>query len=100
MRLRGGAQPHASRRPPPGRIAARRRSDAGVGCMRCELIVRTRGGKGLSVLIQDEGDPGNRITTKCVCEAALSLMHPDDRLPGASPRGGVLTPALGACVVS
>ena len=65
------------------------------GWMRCEVIARTNDGKRVSVLIQDEGDPGNRITTKCVCEAALSLMHADDRLPGGSARGGVLTPATG-----
>jgi len=63
------------------------------GWMRCEVIGRTDDGKRFSVLIQDDGDPGNRITTKCVCEAALSLLRAEDRLPGASARGGVLTPA-------
>jgi short subunit dehydrogenase-like uncharacterized protein len=65
------------------------------GWMRCEVIGRTDDGKRFSVLIQDDGDPGNRITTKCVCEAALSLLRAEDQLPGGSARGGVLTPAMG-----
>src|ERR1700720_2130476 len=44
---------------------------------------------------RDVGDPGNRITTKCLCEAALSILCAEDRLPGGSARGGVLTPATG-----
>jgi short subunit dehydrogenase-like uncharacterized protein len=65
------------------------------GWMRCEVIGRTDDGKRVSVLIQDQGDPGNRITTKCVGEAALSLLRAEVRLPGAPTRGGVLTPAMG-----
>jgi short subunit dehydrogenase-like uncharacterized protein len=65
------------------------------GWMRCEVIGKTDDGKKVSVLIQDVGDPGNRITTKCVCEAALSIVRAKDRLPGGSARGGVLTPATG-----
>jgi hypothetical protein len=33
------------------------------GWMRCEVTGRTDDGKRVSVLIQDDGDPGNRITT-------------------------------------
>jgi short subunit dehydrogenase-like uncharacterized protein len=65
------------------------------GWMRCEVIGRTDIGKKLGVLIRDVGDPGNRITTKCLCEAALSILCAEDRLPGGSARGGVLTPATG-----
>jgi short subunit dehydrogenase-like uncharacterized protein len=65
------------------------------GWMRCEVIGKTDSGKKLGVLIRDVGDPGNRITTKSVCEAALSIVRAEDRLPGGSARGGVLTPATG-----
>jgi short subunit dehydrogenase-like uncharacterized protein len=65
------------------------------GWMRCEVIGKTDDGKRVGVLIRDVGDPGNRITTKCVCEAALSIVRAEDRLPGGSARGGVLTPATG-----
>ena len=64
------------------------------GWMRCEVIGKTDSGKKLGVLIRDVGDPGNRITTKCVGEAALSIVRAEDRLPGSA-RGGVLTPATG-----
>jgi short subunit dehydrogenase-like uncharacterized protein len=37
--------------------------------------------------IADRGDPGNRATTKFVCEAALLLAE------GGGQGGGVLTPA-------
>jgi short subunit dehydrogenase-like uncharacterized protein len=65
------------------------------GWMRCELIGKSDVGKRVTVVIHDVGDPGNRITTKCVCEAALSIVRAKDRLPGGSARGGVLTPAMG-----
>ena len=79
--------------PPPGQGPSDRTMTKGWMC--CEVIGRTDDGKRVSVLVQDDGDPGNRITTKCVCEAALSLVRAEDRLPGGSARGGVLTPAMG-----
>jgi short subunit dehydrogenase-like uncharacterized protein len=48
-----------------------------------------------SALICDRGDPGNRVTVKCLCESALSLLSNHDALPGGYERGGVLTPATG-----
>jgi short subunit dehydrogenase-like uncharacterized protein len=45
--------------------------------------------------IADRGDPGNRATTKFVCEAALCLALEWDKLPGDKHHGGVLTPASG-----
>ena len=38
------------------------------------------------------GDPANRITVKCVCEAALAIACGGDDLPRL---GGVLTPSIG-----
>jgi short subunit dehydrogenase-like uncharacterized protein len=44
-------------------------------------------------LISDKGDPGNRVTVKCICESALALALDRDHLPGAPGRAGLLTPA-------
>jgi short subunit dehydrogenase-like uncharacterized protein len=43
----------------------------------------------------DQGDPGNRATTKMVCTAALTLLQDPEGLPGGVQGGGVLTPASG-----
>ena len=59
------------------------------GHFRCELFARSAAGHTLRGVIADRGDPGNRATTKMVCEAALALAgdaQDDDE-------GGVLTPA-------
>jgi short subunit dehydrogenase-like uncharacterized protein len=61
------------------------------GWFRCEFLGHASDGRTAQVLIADKGDPGNRITVKCVCESALALAL-DPVLPG---RGGVLTPATG-----
>jgi short subunit dehydrogenase-like uncharacterized protein len=52
--------------------------------------------------IAGRGDPGNRATTKMVCEAALCLALQLDDLPGGPAKGGLLTPAsgLGAVLVA
>lgn len=42
--------------------------------------------------LEGKGDPGNRITVKCVCESALLLVLGEERPPG-SLAGGMLTPA-------
>jgi short subunit dehydrogenase-like uncharacterized protein len=65
------------------------------GWMHCEVIGKTDDGNRIGVIIEDVGDPGNRITTKCVCEAALSIVCAETNLPGGLARGGVLTPATG-----
>ncbi len=44
-------------------------------------------------VVSDQGDPGNRATTKMVCESALALACDTLLLPGGTERGGVLTPA-------
>jgi short subunit dehydrogenase-like uncharacterized protein len=67
------------------------------GSFRCELVGRTANGKLARVTMADKGDPGNRATTKMVCESALALVHQAADQPGAAEgthgRGGVLTPA-------
>lgn len=65
------------------------------GSFRCELIGRSASGGVLRGRVADEGDPGNRATTKMVCEAALCLALDTDKLPGGAGYGGVLTPAAG-----
>lgn len=65
------------------------------GSFRCELVGETASGHLLRARITDHGDPGNRATTKMVCESALALANSDQDLPGGERRGGVLTPASG-----
>lgn len=65
------------------------------GSFRCELVAQSTNGKFLRGRVADQGDPGNRATTKMVCEAALSLALDFEQLPGGASCGGVLTPATG-----
>jgi short subunit dehydrogenase-like uncharacterized protein len=46
------------------------------------------------VMVSDKGDPGNRATTKMVCESALALALNLSDLSGGRARGGVITPAF------
>lgn len=79
--------------PPPGSGPAETTLDN--GWFRCELIGQTHDGRRVHGLIADQGDPGNRVTVKCLCESALSLALQADELPGGPTRGGLLTPAAG-----
>jgi short subunit dehydrogenase-like uncharacterized protein len=63
------------------------------GGFRCELVATGERGTVQRGRIADRGDPGNRATTKMVCEAALALALDGERLPHAGSLGGVLTPA-------
>lgn len=60
------------------------------GWFRCELVGRASDGRKARALIADHGDPGNRVTVKCLCESALALAL--DELPA---RAGFLTPSTG-----
>jgi short subunit dehydrogenase-like uncharacterized protein len=77
--------------PAPGQGPSQRSMDG--GSFRCELVGRGVGGAVVRGLVADSGDPGNRATTKFVCEAALALARDGDSLPGGAGFGGVLTPA-------
>ena len=77
--------------PAPGQGPSQRSMDG--GSFRCELVGRGVGGAIVRGLIADRGDPGNRATTKFVCESALALACDGDSLPGGAGFGGVLTPA-------
>ncbi len=63
------------------------------GSFRCELVGSSGTGQRLRGRVSDQGDPGNRATTKMVCESALCLALEPARLPGGADFGGVLTPA-------
>lgn len=66
------------------------------GSYRCELMAKSASGKVVRGRIADRGDPGNRATTRMVCEAALCLALQFDELPNAElVAGGFLTPASG-----
>lgn len=60
------------------------------GWFRCELFGRASNGRTAQGTVSDHGDPGNRVTVKCLCESALALAL--DQLPA---RAGVLTPSTG-----
>ena len=85
--------------PRPGEGPSAERMDGGA--FRCDFVTRSVNGIHLRGQVSDQGDPGNRATTKMVCEAALALALDGAQLPGGPGLGGVLTPAsgLGAVLV-
>jgi short subunit dehydrogenase-like uncharacterized protein len=65
------------------------------GFFQCEFIARTKSGASVRGILKGQGDPGNRITVKCLCESAFVLAL-CDASQGAQPAmGGVLTPVTG-----
>lgn len=72
--------------PAPGEGPSQRTMDH--GWFRCEFFGKASSGRTAQGVISDTGDPGNRVTVKCLCESALALAL--DQLPD---RAGVLTPA-------
>jgi len=79
--------------PAPGDGPSEARMDG--GSFTCEWVGLSASGHRVSGVIADQGDPGNRATTKMVCESALALALQLDDLPGGRKFGGVLTPASG-----
>jgi len=65
------------------------------GSFRCQWVGRSASGKVVRGFIAERGDPGNRATTKMLCESALAIALQLDDLPGGRSFGGVLTPASG-----
>jgi short subunit dehydrogenase-like uncharacterized protein len=74
------------------------------GFFECEFVAAAKSGKRARGFFKGQGDAGNRITVKCLCESAFVLAQPQtsssttDIAPFA---GGVLTPvtALGQALV-
>ena len=93
VKLPGVKQVTEKLMPGPGRGPSE--SAMNNGSYRCELVAKSASGKVLRGKIADSGDPGNRATTKMVCEAALCLALQFDELPQAAGQGGFLTPASG-----
>ena len=65
------------------------------GSFRARWIGESASGHQVRGVIADQGDPGNRATTKMLCESALCLALQRDELPGGPEHGGLLTPASG-----
>jgi short subunit dehydrogenase-like uncharacterized protein len=65
------------------------------GSFRCQWVGASASGKQVRGVVADQGDPGNRATTKMLCESALALALQLDELPGGRQHGGLLTPMSG-----
>lgn len=72
--------------PAPGEGPSEAQMDGGF--FRCDLVAHTASGHELRARVADQGDPGNRATTKFVCESALALLQGPVDGPA-----GVMTPA-------
>lgn len=78
--------------PKPGQGPSIRAMDN--GSFLCQLMGKSAQGQEVRAVLSDKGDPGNRATTKMVCESALALALDTAVLPGGEQRGGVITPAF------
>ena len=79
--------------PPPGAGPSEASMDG--GSFRALWVGHSASGKMVRGRVADKGDPGNRATTKMLCESALALALQFDALPGGRKQGGLLTPASG-----
>ncbi len=79
--------------PPPGAGPSEASMDG--GSFRCQWVGKSAAGHTVRGVIADQGDPGNRATTKMLCESALALALQLDELPGGRQYGGLLTPTSG-----
>ncbi len=79
--------------PGPGSGPSERSMDN--GWFRCELVGKSPTGNEVRARITGQGDPGNRATTRFVCEAALCLALQAPKLPSGMQQAGILTPASG-----
>ncbi len=97
MRLKGGRALARLMAVPAGQGPSERTMDRGA--FRCELVGKSAGSTVVRGRVAGQGDPGNRATTKFVCESALALALQAGDLPGGTRSGGVLTPASGLGMV-
>jgi short subunit dehydrogenase-like uncharacterized protein len=79
--------------PQPGRGPSEKSMNS--GWFKCDLVATAADGRKMFGRVSDHGDPGNRVTVKCVCESAFALVVDTGELPGGETRGGILTPASG-----
>jgi short subunit dehydrogenase-like uncharacterized protein len=66
------------------------------GFFECEFVATAKSGRRVRGIFKGQGDAGNRITVKCLCESAFVLAQSDFKSPAVKPfAGGVLTPVTG-----
>jgi len=67
-----------------------------AGFFNCEFIAVAKSGARVRGIFKGQGDAGNRITVKCLCESAFVLaLKAADPLGTPPGSGGVLTPVTG-----
>ena len=80
--------------PKPGEGPSEKTMDE--GSFQCDFVGKANNGARVRGILKGQGDPGNRITVKCLCEAAFVLALSGSAMSGTMPRpGGVLTPVTG-----
>jgi short subunit dehydrogenase-like uncharacterized protein len=66
------------------------------GFFECQFVGTTTAGARVKGVMLGQGDAGNRITVKCLCESAFVLaLSAADESVGQPGSGGVLTPVTG-----
>jgi short subunit dehydrogenase-like uncharacterized protein len=65
------------------------------GFFKCEFVGTAKSGAQVRGILKGQGDPGNRITIKCLCESAFILAQLDEQAMAKPASGGVLTPVTG-----
>ena len=81
--------------PKPGEGPSEKVMDGGF--FECELVATASSGRRARGILKGQGDAGNRITVKCLCESAFVLALSHAANPDLRPLrgGGVLTPVTG-----
>lgn len=80
--------------PKPGEGPSEKVMDGGF--FQCEFVAVAKNGKRMRGVFQGQGDAGNRITVKCLCESAFVLAQGQMRSTDVKTlTGGVLTPVTG-----
>jgi short subunit dehydrogenase-like uncharacterized protein len=77
----------------PGQGPSQRVMDGGF--FKCKFLVTGEDGSEKIYSMKGSGDPGYKVTSKFVCESALSLLGDQKNLPGGSDYGGILTSSSG-----
>jgi short subunit dehydrogenase-like uncharacterized protein len=65
------------------------------GFFKCEFVALAKNGARVRGVFKGQGDAGNRITVKCLCESAFVLALTANAPVAGSAVGGVLTPVTG-----
>ena len=65
------------------------------GFFKCTFVVKGKNGEEKIYGLRGSGDPGYKVTSKLVCESAISLLGDGSLLPGGPSWGGILTPSSG-----